>query len=323
MNINAIKLYFFLEICILSSCNTDHKVSEAFSEPTIQHLKEASNPKLSDIKTKNPIFYTEFIERTEIFSDQTMARIRKMRLFSTKHCTSLYGIQYFKKLEVLEIYRLQVEDLEWIKNLHNLKQIFIYDTPIKNIEGLRKLKNLQDLAIFSDSRLKINIDLSPLENLKKLQSLGIEECQIKELETLSKLKTLKHLSLNNTKINNLTPILELKKLESLSLSNNRIADLNSISKLQKLWMLDLSKNDIKNIDSLSKLNNLRFLNLSSNQIKELSPIYELKKIEDIYLKDNPIPKEQKRIFIQKLNRKLNGCDSKTMIKEMEKLGLLK
>ena len=56
-------------------------------------------------------------------------------------------------------------------------------------------------------------DLSPLAELKKLESLVLNNTQVSDLSPLAELKNLKKLRLRNTQVSDLSPLAELKKLE--------------------------------------------------------------------------------------------------------------
>ncbi len=114
------------------------------------------------------------------------------------------------------------------------KKIELKDRGLKEIKCISKYVNVKEV----DLRWNEIEDLSPMENLKKLEVLKI--------------------SFNN--VSDITPILNLTNLKELWIHNNKIENLKGIEKLSKLEHLDISYNPLKSsIKEVTGLKNLKRL----------------------------------------------------------------
>ena len=113
-------------------------------------------------------------------------------------------------------------------------------------------------------------DITPLQNLRKLEALDLGYNAISNLQPLAFLKNLRWLSLAENKITNIDPLRNLTNLTFLTLrndyyspqwaGNNAIWDLSPLENLKKLEALYVDHNPIRGrievVRSLTKLNNL-------------------------------------------------------------------
>jgi len=129
----------------------------------------------------------------------------------------LSGIEYFTKLEHLDLGDNQISDLIPLAGLNYLNYLDLKDNQIS--------------------------DLIPLAGLNYLDYLDLESNQISDLIPLAGLNYLTYLNLESNQISDLSPLSELTGLQSLHLSSQRIS-LNRISCSNTLSI----ENMIRNID---------------------------------------------------------------------------
>lgn len=153
--------------------------------------------------------------------------------------------------------------------------------------------NLMEILICSNLK-KITFnggeisDLTPLSNLKNLETLNI---RFNRLESLNGIENITSLTAVNFCSNRLTDISALKYLTGLTniiLSSNNISNLAPLKNLLNLDCLTVMDNNINDISPLYQLTNLQFLYLSNNKIRDIEPLRDMINIKMLFLNDNNI-----------------------------------
>jgi hypothetical protein len=172
------------------------------------------------------------------------------------------------------------QNLEFLKDLPDLKSIIIIDLKIISIEPIHYLKELVSLKVITYSKNPINFKSFP-----KLVECGFE--WIKGSESLFEMSNLKKLFINRYNKNNSDVFSKLVNLESLSILNSQIENLLGISSLRKLQNLRLG--NLKKISTLQGLENLKDLETLEIQkckgILDVSVIFNLTKLKQLFLID--------------------------------------
>ena len=137
----------------------------------------------------------------------------------------------------------------------------VIDLP--NKEELRLIINISKIDYTENGYEYINNypidDISPLTELKKLESLYIYNNNVFDLSPIRHLAMLKNLGCANNQIKSLEPIIECKELASLHCRNNLITSLEPLRYLKKIEYLVCSGNPIIDFSPLSDLKNMRHL----------------------------------------------------------------
>ncbi len=131
---------------------------------------------------------------------------------------NLKYLKYLKYLKNLSIGRNQVKNLKYLKNLKNLKYLSLYKTGLKDISDITYLETLSEILL-TDQSLLVNI--SEMQNLKRLSRVDFE----------------------NVNINNISALKDLPNLNTLILHNTKVKDLSILS--GKNIKLDVRDNDLK------------------------------------------------------------------------------
>ncbi|MGK7395886.1 MAG: leucine-rich repeat domain-containing protein [Candidatus Cyclobacteriaceae bacterium M3_2C_046] len=118
---------------------------------------------------------------------------------------------------------------EQLAQLAQITSIDISNNPqINSLEPLMVLENLKQLNCAHTGVT----DLSPLRELEKLEYLNCENTSIQTLDPISYLRELKVLNIENTPVSSLIPILYHRELEILYLDNTNLEE----KKIQEFWL---------------------------------------------------------------------------------------
>jgi Leucine-rich repeat (LRR) protein len=110
---------------------------------------------------------------------------------------------------------------------------------------------------------RLSIDLSQLAEVKKLESLVLDDAQVSSLESLPTLKALRSLSLNRTAVRDISPLTQqLPNLDTLVLRNTNIHDLSQLVGMERLQTLAISDTKVDDLTPLTKLPSLSFVDLA-------------------------------------------------------------
>lgn len=138
-----------------------------------------------------------------------------------------------------------VDNLNGLKHLTNLKHLIIYNYNSTDLSGLKHLSKLRKLEIF-------DADFSgglPIASIKQVEKLRLSSCKLNSTYQFKYLKNLKKLYLNYNDIKDITPLSKINNLEVLSLEGNPITDFNALTHLKDTKIM-LSFNQKYNLQHL-------------------------------------------------------------------------
>lgn len=194
------------------------------------------------------------------------------------------------ELEELSIRGVELENLAFLEDFPQLKNLYVIDCGLGDISGIECQKELRDISFFQNTIS----DISPLESCKKVEVLSLAFNEIKDISALASMTELSEAGIYGNKISDISPLQHLTKLRRINLNANRITDLSPLRDLTELTGLGASYNQISDISPLegqTKLDNLaldyneiqdirvlgnmlmlRYLGLYHNQIKDFTPV---------------------------------------------------
>ncbi len=147
---------------------------------------------------------------------------------------------------------------------------FVYLTcphwQIQSLEGIDGLTNLKVLDIYSN---KVT-DLQALSQIP-LEYLSVDKNPIDNWHPVSDVTSLEHFSSNDNQMTDISFLASLSKLSYLSLADNFIDDLEPISPLNKISTLVLDSNEITDISPLASMEMLEQLYIEGNDISCVDP----------------------------------------------------
>ncbi len=212
------------------------------------------------------------------------------------------GLDSLRDLKDLDLSHNQISKIEGLENLENLKWLCLNDNQISQIKGLENLENLEHLILNNNQITEIK----GIEKLTSLINLKLDYNQITEIKGLKHLRNLKFLNINDNQISEVEGLESLYNLRILDLKSNFITEIKGLEKLTNLVSLKLDNNQITKIKGFKNLRNLKFLNINDNQISEIKGLETLNKLKNLGLASNLIP--------TKIIEELGGLDSLRWVK---------
>ena len=204
-------------------------------------------------------------------------------------------------LRSISLHNNRISDITPLANLTNLEDLYLSANRISDISPLEKLTNLKVLHFhFGGNQIS---NLLPLADLVELEQLALSENRISDISPLEKLPNLKVLHLGINQISDITPLINLTELVELSLNDNQIVDVTPLENLSNLVAVSLQGNPIRDLSPLLNLPALRYLNIEGILVENITPFLDLNLIEFKYdvpwicsnLKLSTVPPVEERI----------------------------
>lgn len=122
-----------------------------------------------------------------------------------------------------------VDNLNGLKHLTNLKHLIIYNYNSTDLSGLKHLTKLTKLEMF-DADFSSGL---PIASLRQIEKLRFSNCKLNNTAQFKYLKNLRKLYLNNNNIKDISPLAKINNLEFLSLEGNPITDFKELVNLKQ------------------------------------------------------------------------------------------
>lgn len=177
-----------------------------------------------------------------------------------------------------------IEDLNPLSELSELRFLNCSDTKVSDINPIRNLNKIKELNI---SGTEIS-DISNLKYANVVQVFKADNTQISDISVVSFFKDLNNLSLANTNVSDINPLTVCINLTTLNLSRTQITNLAPLTNLLNLYDLDISNTPVSNISPLHALVNLHFLNIEGTQVTDLAPLNNLDGLNEINFSNTQI-----------------------------------
>lgn len=190
----------------------------------------------------------------------------------------------FRNITELDLSGQTIEDIRLLKKFTNLRELDIsrlkvpvVRTPVwKTILIKVRVIKKTPPGIRTRGIVKTNLlNLRPLRNLSKLETLNLNFTPIESLAPLSGLKNLTELDIYGTPVFELEPLRRLPNLKTLNVGQTQITDLKPLRKLNNLHRLHIYNTKVTDIEPLRDLPNLTYLdirnctNILFNQVDDL------------------------------------------------------
>lgn len=196
----------------------------------------------------------------------------KILEFQGNTLRSLEGIQVLKNLEEFSCNANFVKDLSPLDSLLKLQMIQVYDNDVESLKPIGHLQNVKHLDV---SRNNIR-SLKPIENWTNLSYLSVYNCHnLLDISEVENFKKLKHLNISFLDIPDfsLAMLQDHDSLENLRIQGmvKRNSELQYIMHHTQITQLTMGKNDsVTSLDSLRFLVNLKYLDIHSNNVSDIS-----------------------------------------------------
>lgn len=172
---------------------------------------------------------------------------------------------------------------ETIASAFRVKALYIQNCGLRDLTPLQNLSKLEYLNV-GEAPLR---SLNGMDGLRSLRALVLSQVPVADLEGIDRLATLEELWLHATpRLSSIAPLAELKTLRKLSIYTTRKGwDLTQLGRLTRLDELHLEGGAIPtSIDFVSGLKSLRVLTLRlAGRIPSLHFLTALKKLERLVL----------------------------------------
>ena len=187
-------------------------------------------------------------------------------------------------LWVLDLSAGDVADLQFAKNLLQLRMLSLIGTKVTDLAPLRPLDQMRVLDL---DRTGVT-DLTPLSTMSQLRRLGLRETGVGSLAALSDMRSLVVLDLVSTKVSDLSPLPVLEGLRELYLSRTQVASIEPASRFTGLDILHLSETPIADLSGFAALKKLRILHLDLTNVNDLAPLAGLDQLVQLTLNGSKV-----------------------------------
>ena len=149
--------------------------------------------------------------------------------------------------------------------------IDLEDNDIEDLTPLANLRLLQSINL-ADNRI---LSVKPLENLERVQYLELSNNQVKNIDSLANMTNMRSLYLSNNRIKHVDVLLRMPKVWTLYIAENPVVIFEPIGHLKWLSSFDASDCNIKSVDFMKPLTELKYVNLQDNQIEDFSALVDM------------------------------------------------
>lgn len=179
-----------------------------------------------------------------------------------------------------------IENFNLLKSFPELTSLAIISDEIDDLEFLKSLYNLKEFRLSQSSKKTKNVDLFPVSHLKDLTLLslsGYDKNLMNIFNNLNKLETLHLKSISSVK--SLDFISHIQTLKKIIIQLGGIYELSTLEKLKNVQYLQLWRiNKLEDISFISNMTNLQFINLETlNKIEKFPSIINLTRLRRILI----------------------------------------
>ena len=267
-----------------TECNTT-EYSMYIPDDNFEIYLETHDIEGNKVEIGNPFSMGDGISDNNIIYTNRIKDVINLNI-SDSNISDLTGISEFKKIEILNVSKNKLTNLNFEENI-NLKSLSANENQLSSLNIMENV-NLLELYLFDNKLSTINI-----EKNTKLYYLSIGKNQLKNIDLSNNLD----LFLLYIHENELSQI-DLSKntnLRYLALADNNLSDINigSNLKLERLWIynnpitaITLDKNPNLWLFSARNCDNLTKLNFSQNKNLGRVWLYDNENLESINLNNN-------------------------------------
>ena len=267
MRIKAIILMFIIGILFIPvvSLSDNARIGELFetADDIITAIRDGKTAEYEQCLYLEILYNENGVNIIPQYAFMFFPNVQELRIEAGVSCADYSSITKLKNLDVLVLESACQSDIDFVKELTNLRRLALPHNHIDNGE--------------------------PISYLHKLEFLNLEDNDLSDIAFVTELKNLTELIIqDNKEICDITPLSDLIKLEGLFISNTSITDISTLRFLINLNALEMYGNKISDLKPLAELKDLEWLDARDNNIVDVSPLCELENLEFLYLSGNPI-----------------------------------
>lgn len=203
--------------------------------------------------------------------------------------------------QAIVIYHTDRLEQWWSELDDTWKTIFAETASIQHTDDLddlelQKIVDLREITVGTEYPIN---SLEPIKDFTWLESLTINNQNIRDLNALANKEYLRELNVQNNPVSSLKPIENNTNLELLNIKNTQISDLGPLSKMNELITLNASGTPLKSLKPLSGLQKLENLYVNNTNVKSLSPIESISTLKQLKVYNTKVRNRE----IEKLQQK--------------------
>lgn len=255
---------------------------------------------------------SETVAQESIFPDKALEKAVRKEVFAKRYNDEPITAEDVKNISQVKGKGLGIKSLEGLEHCVAVMLIDLEDNEIEDLTPLAELKLLQSINL-ADNRIR---SVKPLEKLERVQYLELSNNQVKNIESLAKMTNMRSLYLSNNRIKHVDVLLRMPKVWTLYVAENPIVIFEPIGHLSWLSSFDASECNIKSLEFMKPLTELKYVNLKDNEIEDLAPLVEMAKGDDeqrfaqfwrLYIEGNPLGEkaEEQLASIKEMGGRIN------------------
>ena len=195
----------------------------------------------------------------------------------------LTGLEHLVNLEVLDLFRNQVEDLTPVGRLSRLRTAHFGQNEISDLTPLAGAGALEELNLSGQT---LTGGLHVLAEFPALADLRLIQTGIRDLTFLAGAPSLVALQIQaNQELTSLAGLEQVPTLNRLFMTNSAVTDLEPLRDHPGLRILLAEGNPLESLGPLATLPELEILHLGSMATTDLTPLAALTRLEGLRLQD--------------------------------------
>lgn len=271
--------------------------------PSLVQLNLSGAPQFNDLSTlsKNTKLQTANFSGTGITSIVSIPRLQVIRELDLSGTTvsDVSSLASLTSLETLRINNCPVTDISPLTKLPNLRKVYADNSGVQQEMASNFMATNSKVLVMVNARENEqwwrNLPVEWQEHLQNYISVPFN--RIPSIEILTGLFNIDSLSLNDTNIREAKPLEKFTFLKVLDISDTRIRSLDFVSKLPSLRVLRMSGLGVADITPLAKSTGLRSLTADRNTIRSLQPIMALTGLAYLNIDQSMVGRDELRRFV--------------------------
>jgi hypothetical protein len=219
---------------------------------------------------------------------------REIDISGNLEIENLQPVKEMDNLRVLNCAHTLIDDLTPLRSLSHLQKLDITGCPVGSLEPLRYVSALREIDAAYTSVKKVNV----LASLKNLERVNLSHTAVDTLPRLENLKKLQILEMNATLLQSLDSLRSMPGLSNLSLARCPAKDFSALSTLTGLQNLNLDSTFIVDLQPLSHLDSLTILQINGTKVSNLLPLAKLPALRYIYCDNSKVHFKEAEAFHQ-------------------------
>lgn len=224
------------------------------------------------------------INDLSVFEKATFTSCLAYLNLTGNNVTDINPLKHLTNMRQLYLSKNQIEDISALENMNYLYELNICENSLTNIDALQNKTNLGYLFL-ADNNIE---DISSIESSVKLLSLDVAGNKIKNIDSLVNMKKMTSVELAENEIEDISPLQYVSGLESVSLGGNKIVDISPLENVTSLTDVVLAYNEVKDVSPLANIKNLTVLILDDNNIEDISCLAPLTNLTLLSVENNRI-----------------------------------